>query len=78
MARPPSVAPSSTVPIHLPACRRCVMLVKPLAQERLDYRLSANVQLLSLTVQLFQHRRGEVHIYALYWRHYSSAVCEKG
>jgi hypothetical protein len=32
---------------------------------------------LSLTVQLFHHRRGEVHIYALYRRHHSSAVCEK-
>src|SRR5215467_4344114 len=53
------------------------MLVKGLPDQRLDYRLAADVQLLCRVVQLVQHRRSEVYIHPLDWAHHAPRVCEK-
>ena len=59
------------------ASSRQILLIERLTDQRLDDRLSTDVQLLGSPVQFFQHARREVHIHPLDWTHHAPLVGEK-
>ena len=59
------------------ASSRQILLIERLTDQRLDDRLSTDVQLLGSPVQFFQHARREVHIHPLDWTHHAPLVGEE-
>jgi len=59
------------------ASSRRILLIERLTDQRLDDRLSTDVQLLGSPVQFIQHARREVHIHPLDWTHHAPLVGEE-
>src|ERR1039457_6462592 len=53
---------------------RQIVLIERLANQRLDHRLPADVQLLRSLVQFFEHGRGEIHVDSLNWGHHPASI----
>jgi hypothetical protein len=58
-----------------PSCQ--ILLIERLAYQRLDYRLSTDVQLFGGPVQFFQHARRQVNIHPLYRTHHAPVIGEE-
>lgn len=59
------VPPNAGVPPSILLLRQ-MPPVKSLTQHRLDHRLATDIQRLSFTIQLLEHRRCEIHVDSLH------------
>jgi hypothetical protein len=68
---------SPLVRSRLPLSARHVLLIQRLTDECLDYRLTADIQLLCSAIEFFEHAGGEVNVHPLHRALHPSSVREE-